>query len=160
MRFLDRELLPLLVDSTRELAAFIGCAAKDVVLTANVTTGLNAVFKSLATQLKPTDVVLRLDLAYGPLHIPVGLKPPQWLTFIVCMFSGSVKKMLVHYMSENPHCRAAVLEVVIPVPITADTVRSKQADLSHLCAHACMLTCLFHLCVFLFLVFSSGTRLG
>lgn len=63
LRFLDRQLLPTMVLVHRELAAFIGCDAPDVVIVPNATTALNAVFSSL--QLKEKERVLRLSIAYS-----------------------------------------------------------------------------------------------
>lgn len=63
LRFLDREVLPLLVQVTREMALFVGCAPTDLTLHTNATTALNVLFKSFA--FSPVDKVLRLNLAYG-----------------------------------------------------------------------------------------------
>jgi isopenicillin-N epimerase len=103
----DRELLPLLVDSTRALSSFVGCAPHELALTPNVTTALNAVFRSLQSRVRPGHVVLRLDLAYG-----------------------SVKKMLLHYFA-GPECGARVREIVVPLPVSgAQIVAALRAALS------------------------------
>jgi selenocysteine lyase/cysteine desulfurase len=67
LRFVDRELLPRLVDSVRSVAEFVNCPPTELVLVPNVTTGLNAVFNSLSALniLKENDQVLQLDHVYG-----------------------------------------------------------------------------------------------
>eukprot|EP00455_Lapot_gusevi_P053609 TRINITY_DN8402_c0_g2_i4.p1 TRINITY_DN8402_c0_g2~~TRINITY_DN8402_c0_g2_i4.p1 ORF type:complete len:481 (-),score=39.06 TRINITY_DN8402_c0_g2_i4:51-1418(-) len=95
LRFLDRELLPLVVHSIRRLSEFVVCDPTDLVLVPNATTALNAIFRSLATHhLTSQDLVLRLDIAYG-----------------------SVKKMLEYYMKLDKRCGAQILELKIPIPI-------------------------------------------
>lgn len=55
--------LPLLVDVTRQLAEFVHTRATNLVLLPNATSGLNAVFRSLAWP--PGSSILRLNIAYG-----------------------------------------------------------------------------------------------
>jgi isopenicillin-N epimerase len=62
--FIDRQLLPLLVATIRELAKFLDCPEKEgLVLIPNVTTGLNSVLFS-QTNLGPGDAILSLDIGY------------------------------------------------------------------------------------------------
>jgi len=63
LRFIDRELLPLLVYVTRQVAAFVNAPAQNVVLLSNVTTGLNSIIRSFP--LKPGDRMMSLSLGYG-----------------------------------------------------------------------------------------------
>jgi selenocysteine lyase/cysteine desulfurase len=65
LRFLDRDLLPLLVLTTRRLAKFIDAAPRDVVLVPNVTTGVNAVVQSVCRQYSAQDTVLIFGTAYS-----------------------------------------------------------------------------------------------
>ena len=63
LRFVDRQLLPLLVHATRSLAAFIGARPQDIVLTPNATTALNAAVT--ASVRNPADKVIFLDTIYN-----------------------------------------------------------------------------------------------
>lgn len=63
LRFIDRQLLPLLVHVTRQMASFIGADAQDIVLLHNVTTGLNTIFRSI--DMREGDRVMTLDIGYG-----------------------------------------------------------------------------------------------
>ena len=71
LRFIDRQLLPLLVHTLRRLAAFLHCSPTSLALLPNVTTALTCVVHAMA--LHPTEwglhphhsSVLRLSLAYG-----------------------------------------------------------------------------------------------
>ncbi len=63
LRFIDRQLLPLLIYATREMAAFVKADPQDLVLIPNATTGLNSVFRSF--KFVPGDRVLTLDIGYG-----------------------------------------------------------------------------------------------
>ncbi len=63
VRFLQRELEPLLDAARGELAAFLKARADDLVFVPNATTGVNAVVRSL--ELKPGDELLTTDHAYN-----------------------------------------------------------------------------------------------
>ncbi|XP_077977327.1 uncharacterized protein LOC144432898 [Glandiceps talaboti] len=63
VRFMDREILPLLVYITRRLAKFVGCDTTDLVLVQNATTATNSVIKSI--KFKPDDVIYCLNVTYG-----------------------------------------------------------------------------------------------
>lgn len=63
LRFMDRELFPLLVESIRQLAGELGCAPPELVLVPNATYALTAVIDSVP--LSPGDVVFCLDIGYG-----------------------------------------------------------------------------------------------
>jgi len=95
LRFIDRELLPLLVRATREIASFLGIEEekhRNVVLLPNVTTGLNAVIRGFP--LGPDDCVLSLDIGYG-----------------------AVKKMLQQRCQDTG---AEWIELKVHVPFTSD----------------------------------------
>jgi hypothetical protein len=86
LRFIDRELLPLIVYTTRRMAQFVGtwhrapctstihlrlrvavkivgCAPTTLALIPNTTLGLNAILQSL--DLQRNDAVLTLNIEYG-----------------------------------------------------------------------------------------------
>ena len=63
LRFMDRELFPLLVESTRQLAAELHCPPSELTLIPNATYGLTAVIDSVP--LSAGDVVFMLDIGYG-----------------------------------------------------------------------------------------------
>ena len=65
LRYTDRVLFPNLVHSVRELAAFVGADAEDVVLLPSATTGLNTVLRSASVGLSPDRGILMLDIGYG-----------------------------------------------------------------------------------------------
>ena len=62
LSFVDRKLLPLLVYSARQLAAFLHAAPTDISLVPNATFGLNAAIFGL---IESHDVVAYLDTEYG-----------------------------------------------------------------------------------------------
>ena len=64
-RFLDRELLPLLVHVTRLFAPFVGAQATDLVFVPSATIGLNTVIASCSRTWAPGDEVVVLDIGYG-----------------------------------------------------------------------------------------------
>ncbi len=63
LRFIDRELLPLLVHVTREMASLVGCKPTNLTLHTNATTALNVVARSF--DFTPAEKVLRLNIACG-----------------------------------------------------------------------------------------------
>ena len=63
MDFMVRELEDLLDDARASLAAFVDCAAEDLVFVPNATTGVNAVLRSL--ELNADDEVLTTNHAYN-----------------------------------------------------------------------------------------------
>ena len=63
LRFMDRELFPLLVESTRSLAAELRCPPTQLALVPNATYALTAVIDS--APLAAGDVVFCLDIGYG-----------------------------------------------------------------------------------------------
>ena len=71
LRFIDRQLLPLLVHTTRRLAAFLHCPPTALALLPNATTALTSVIHGMALRPTPWGLhrgqssVLRLSLAYG-----------------------------------------------------------------------------------------------
>lgn len=70
LRFLDRELLPLLVFTIRELAKFVHAPPTDIVLIRNATLGMSTIIHSLqqALNFSPRDVVVCFDLIYGSVY--------------------------------------------------------------------------------------------
>jgi selenocysteine lyase/cysteine desulfurase len=65
LRFIDRELLPRLVESVRAGATLLRAPPTQVVILPNVTTGLNAALRSLTAPLDARSAVLWLDLSYS-----------------------------------------------------------------------------------------------
>ena len=65
VRFLDRELEPLLDEARRPLAAFLGSAPERLAFVRNATTGVNAVLTSVAPGLAPGDEILLTDHEYN-----------------------------------------------------------------------------------------------
>ncbi|CAI8058003.1 L-cysteine desulfhydrase [Geodia barretti] len=65
LRFLDRELLPLLAFTTRRLADFIDATPSELALVPNVTTGINSVIRSVCKTFSPQDSVLIFNTTYG-----------------------------------------------------------------------------------------------
>lgn len=63
LRFIDRELFYQVVRVIREAAAWVHCAPRDLVLTPNATTGLNAVIRSVIKG--PEDGCYMLGIGYG-----------------------------------------------------------------------------------------------
>ena len=63
LRFIDRELFPLIVHSQMQLAKFIGCKPTDIAFVENATMGTNVVLNSLTFD--ADDTIYYLSLAYG-----------------------------------------------------------------------------------------------
>lgn len=64
VKFIDRELLPVLVYATRLVAKWLKIEPTKVVLTSNASTALTTVFRSIATRNKQARI-LRLSICYG-----------------------------------------------------------------------------------------------
>ena len=92
LRFIDRELFPLVVHSIRSMAAHIHCDARSLCFMPNATSGLNTVLQSLP--LKPGDAILSLDIGYG-----------------------GVKKMIAHACERSG---ASHVTVTIPLPLQSE----------------------------------------
>ena len=65
LRFIDRQLLPLVAHSVRSVAALLGCPPVELLPLPNVTTGLNAILASLEPYLAPGDTIACTSLTYG-----------------------------------------------------------------------------------------------
>ena len=68
LRFIDRELLPYLVDVTRRFSKYVGGNEKEIVLIPNVTTAINTVIDSYAKKMEKEGSnkwILTLDICYG-----------------------------------------------------------------------------------------------
>ncbi|CAI9738556.1 probable L-cysteine desulfhydrase, chloroplastic [Octopus vulgaris] len=63
LRFLDRELFPLLVDISRQLAKFVGCDPTDLVLVSNATTATSTVVRGIP--FTKEDTIFFLNTTYG-----------------------------------------------------------------------------------------------
>ncbi len=63
VEFLGRRAIPLLAEAREKLAAYLNCAAQDVVYFPNPTTAINMVVRSL--DLQPGDEILTTDHEYG-----------------------------------------------------------------------------------------------
>ena len=63
LRFFDRQLLPMIAHTVREVATFLQCPATELVPLPNVTAGLNSVLNSLP--LVPGDELVCLSVTYG-----------------------------------------------------------------------------------------------
>ncbi len=63
LRYFDRDLLPHLTYSLREVARFVGADPSDIVLTQNATSALNAVLQGL--KLEAGDHIFLFDTSYG-----------------------------------------------------------------------------------------------
>ena len=63
VRFVDRELFPLIVSSQKELSGFIGCKPTDIAFVENATMGTNVVLNSL--KYEKSDTIFFLNVAYG-----------------------------------------------------------------------------------------------
>lgn len=62
VRFVDREMLPLLAHINRRLAKFVGAEASDIVLLPNATAAINTVIRSI--DWRPGDTVYFLNTCY------------------------------------------------------------------------------------------------
>jgi isopenicillin-N epimerase len=90
LRWFDRELFPLLVDSIRQLAAIVNAPPANIALVPHATYALSSVISSLA--LREGDVLFCLDVGYG-----------------------SVRKMLAEAAARS---KASLVIGVVPFPLT------------------------------------------
>ncbi|KAK3234758.1 hypothetical protein CYMTET_55001 [Cymbomonas tetramitiformis] len=65
LKFIDRELLPLLVHTIREFAPEVGAKATDLVFLPSATVGLNTVINAAAREWNADDEVLSLSVGYA-----------------------------------------------------------------------------------------------
>ena len=65
LRFFDRELLPLVAHSVREMAVHLGCLPTQLLPLPNVTAGLNAILVSIEPTLRRGDTLVCTNLTYG-----------------------------------------------------------------------------------------------
>ncbi|XP_014790800.1 uncharacterized protein LOC106884095 [Octopus bimaculoides] len=63
LRFMDRELLPLLVDISRRLAKFVGCDPTDLVLLSNASTATSTILRGIP--FTKEDTIFFLSTTYG-----------------------------------------------------------------------------------------------
>ena len=92
VRFIDRELFPLLVSSQKKLSEFIGCKPTDIAFVENATMGTNVVLNSL--KFDKNDAIYFLNFAYG-----------------------AVKKSLLQVQSK---CGVQLQQETVKVPILTD----------------------------------------
>mmetsp|Transcript_28234 Transcript_28234/g.47479 ORF Transcript_28234/g.47479 Transcript_28234/m.47479 type:complete len:652 (+) Transcript_28234:33-1988(+) len=100
LRFIDRELFPLIAHTLQRMAAFLHCPAAELYPLQNVTTGLNTVFQSF--QLDASDEVICLSLTYG-----------------------STKKMITDLCDRSG---AKMTVVPLPLPICSEEVILKEFE--------------------------------
>ena len=94
LKFFDRELLPLIAHSVRQMANYLRCPPQELLPLPNVTTGLNAIVNSI--DLKVDDEVVCFSLTYG-----------------------STKKIL----QQRCHRSGAKLQIIdIPLPIDSEEI--------------------------------------
>jgi isopenicillin-N epimerase len=98
LRFYDRELLPLIVNSIREMAKFINCSPVDLYPLQNVTSGLNSIIKSI--NIEEEEEIMCLSLTYG-----------------------STKKILLDKCIESK-CKLNIVQIKLPIQ-SEDTIISR-----------------------------------
>lgn len=121
VRFLVRELEPLLEAARAELARFLGARPDDLAFVANATTGVNAVLRSIA--LGPGDEILLTDHNYG-----ATLRVAQ---FVARERGGYVRTVTVPYPRFDP---AQLVDAVA----TAITPRTRVAVLDHITSESAL----------------------
>ncbi len=113
VEFLGRRFDDLLEEARKPLAAFVNCAADDLVYVPNATTGLNIVARSL--RLAPGDEILTTDHEYGALdrtwtfladksgacykRLPIPLPVTTHADFVERFWSGVTPRTRVIFMS-------------------------------------------------------------
>jgi isopenicillin-N epimerase len=126
-------------EAAREVAAFLGARPEDLVFVSNVTTGLNAVLRSIP--LVPGDEVVITDLAYGAITLAAGsitgergatlktVEMPYPVHGAGVLAPGTMVEAIVSALT--PHTRLVVIDhitaqtaLVMPV---ADIVRACHA---------------------------------
>lgn len=122
LKFYDRDLFPLVANTLQIVAKQLGCDPSDLLPLSNVTTGLNAITRSIA--LNPGEEVIQLSLTYG-----------------------STKKILRDWCYRS---KAALKTVSLPLPIASaasvtDTLQNSITDktkviiLDHITSNTAML---------------------
>lgn len=88
LRFIDRQLLPLLVDSSRRLASILGVDVGSLVLLPNATTALNVVIKSVISNITTPPPQNNNN------NVNAGVKTKKSAIIILDCCYGSVKLMI------------------------------------------------------------------
>lgn len=114
VRFLNRELEPLLDEARQELAEFVGADPVNLTFVPNTTTGVNAILRSL--RFKPGDELLTTSHAYNACT--------NALEFVAVGSQARVVQAPVPFPIESP---TQVLEVILD----AVTSRTRFAVLDH-----------------------------
>jgi isopenicillin-N epimerase len=115
LRFVMRELEPLLDEARGALAAFVGADSADLVFVPNATTGVNSVLRSLS--FSPGDELLTTSHAYNACH--------NALTFVAQRSGAKVVVAPIPFPIASP---AQILEAVL----AATSSRTKLALLDHI----------------------------
>lgn len=126
--WLQRSADTLLAEARRRLAAYVGCAADDLVYVPNPTTAINMVAKSLV--LEPGDEILTTDHEYGAMdrtwkvicastgaryvqaHIPFALTADDFVERVWALRSPRTKVLFLSHMTSATAMRFPVEELV------------------------------------------------
>jgi isopenicillin-N epimerase len=143
-RFLTATLEPALADVRRELGAYVGAGADDLVFVPNATTGINVVARSM--RLEPGDEILSCDHEYGAcdlawraaceakgavyrkVELPVPLTPDGVVDAITAGFSGRTRAL---HMSHITSPTAAILPLDRLVAAAAERAILTIVDGAH-----------------------------
>jgi isopenicillin-N epimerase len=109
-------------EAVRPVADFVGARAADLVFVPNVTTGLNAVLRSIT--LAPGDEVVIPDLAYGAITLAAG--------FAATLGGATLKTIEMPYPVRDPR---HVVEAVV----AALTPRTRLAVIDHITAQSALI---------------------
>ncbi len=128
VEWLQRRADTLLAEARRRLAAYVGCAADDLVYVPNPTTAINMVGKSLA--LEPGDEILTTDHEYGAMdrtwkvicaatgaryvqaHIPFAVTADDFVERVWSQRSARTKVLFLSHMTSATAMRFPVEELV------------------------------------------------
>jgi selenocysteine lyase/cysteine desulfurase len=137
LRFIDRQLLPLLVFTVRRLAKLLRVHPKELVLVPNATTALNSVFRSL--KLQPGDRILTLDTGYGATK--------KMLSY-VCSASGAVVDELpvVFPVSGDDEVVSLVRSYLRKLKRSGELSRVKLAVFDMVCSNSALVLPVQRLC--------------
>lgn len=130
LKFIDRELLPLIVHTIREFAPTVGSRRQDLVFIPSATVGLNTVIDAASKSWEAGDEVITLDIGYGAVKKMVDAR---------CADTGAIHiEVVIALPSPTP-------EAVITAVKAALSPRTKFACFDHVTSNTALILPIYEL---------------
>ena len=127
LRFIDRELFPLMCHSIRALASLVKCPPTSLALVPNATYALSSVIASLP--LPPGATLFCLDIGYGSVRTMLAAAAARVVGGSVVVgkvtfpLPGGPAQLLAQVLPQiPPHCSLAVYDTVTSTPTIPNNV--------------------------------------